>query len=174
MGAVNGGQFPRRSAVGPALGSWRRRSLGILVQALLTPLLHPLTLTPCLSESSHSGTLGHISHAFLSKDVTLHTLAPSLSSQNVLSSGSAAMWPVGRILFFHQRAAVLGGTGTIWIPAMKTPNSPVTTPMHACSSCFSVLQVKASIQCQPEFVAYQCLPSTAVASFTTGFGSALL
>ena len=98
----------------------------------------------------------------------------SLSSQNVLSSGSATMWPVGHILFFHQRAAVLGGTGTIWIPAKKTPDSPVTTPMHACSSCFSVLQVEANIQHQPEFVAYQCLPSTAVASFTTGFSSALL
>lgn len=155
-----------------SLGSWGRRSLGILAQASLTPLLHPLTLTPCLLESFHSGTLGHISHAFLSRDVTLHTLAPSVLSECLpLSSGSATMWPVGRILFFHQRAAVLRGTGTIWIPAMRTPNSPVTTPMHACSSCFSVLQ---TYKHQPEFVAYQCLPSTAVVSFTTGISSALL
>ena len=84
------------------LGEKPPRDLG---PGTLTPLLHPLTLTPCLLESSHSGTLGHISHAFLSRDVTLHTLAPSLSSQNaspflrpchnVASRAHPLLWPKG-------------------------------------------------------------------------------
>ena len=54
----------------------RKSRLGVLREKLPrdlgpgtpTPLLHPLTLTPCLLESSHSGTLGHISHAFKGRD----------------------------------------------------------------------------------------------------------